>query len=342
MRGHIKCDTLILFSGRLRTVSKSIPAVTGEIDVAESRNGIQPPPACAAEAFAPADSLVEAESWTAHLARSHYENFPVISFLLPRGLRQDFCNIYAFCRTADDLADEMHDKQASLLWLENLRKEVGQCYDGRPDGKLAVALSGTIARHEIPPEPFLNLIGAFEQDQRTTRYENFPQLLDYCRRSADPVGRLVLYLCGYRDELRQRLSDQTCSALQLTNFWQDVRNDILERDRIYIPLDSMRYFGVTEEQLRQGRCDENYRELIRFELRRTEAMFDAGEALIPLLGKRYRSHIALFGQGGRTILQAIIRRNYDTLTARPALTAGQKSRLILAGLAASLRTCVRS
>ncbi|HWB53041.1 MAG TPA: squalene synthase HpnC [Tepidisphaeraceae bacterium] len=312
-------------------------SVNGTIVATQNMTMTQQAPACAPEAFAPTDSVQEAEAWTAHLARTHYENFPVISLLLPRSLRQDFCNIYAFCRTADDLADEMHDNQASLIWLEELRNRISQCYDGRPQGKLAVALAGTIARFDIPSQPFLDLIDAFEQDQRITRYDDFPQLLDYCRRSADPVGRLVLYLCGYRDELRQHLSDQTCSALQLTNFWQDVRNDILERDRIYIPQDSMRYFGVTEDQLRQGRCDDNYCELIRFEVRRTEAMFDAGEALLPLLDKSCRGHIALFGQGGRTIQQAIIRQNYDTLTARPVLTARQKSRLILAGLAASLR-----
>lgn len=297
-------------------------------------------PACVGEAFVPADSIAEAEAWTAHLARTHYENFPVISLLLPRSLRQDFCNIYAFCRTADDLGDEMHDDQASLHWLGELRKRVAECYGGTPQGKLAVAIARTIKKFDIPPEPFLNLISAFEQDQTIKRYDNFPQVLDYCRRSADPVGRLVLYLCGYRDELRQKFSDLTCSALQLINFWQDVRRDILERDRIYLPRDSMDYFSVSEEQLRAGQCDENFRELLRFEVRRTEAMFDGGEALLPLLDKRHRGHITLFARGGRTILQAIIRQNYDTLTRRPVMTGGQKTRLIFSGLAASLRRLI--
>jgi squalene synthase HpnC len=297
-------------------------------------------PLCAGEAFAPADSVADAEAWTAHLARQHYENFPVISLLLPRSLRQDFCNIYAFCRIADDLADEMGNDAASLYWLNELRNRVMRCYDGQTEGKLATALGGTIARYDIPMEPFLNLISAFEQDQKVKRYDDFPQLLDYCRRSADPVGRLVLYLCGYRDEVRQHFSDQTCTALQLINFWQDVRRDMIERDRIYIPRDSREYFGVTEDRLRAGVCNDNFRELIRFECRRTEAMFGAGEALLPLLKPRYRGHIGLFAEGGKTILQAIVEANYDTLSGRPVLSRGQKGRLIFAGLTASLRRLI--
>jgi squalene synthase HpnC len=176
-------------------------------------------------------------------------------------------------------------------------------------------------RNAADPQTVLDLIDAFEQDQRITRYETFDQLLDYCSRSADPVGRLVLYMCGYRDEHRQRLSDKTCSALQLTNFWQDVRRDIVERDRIYIPADSMRRFNVTEEQIRQGRCDENYRRVIQFEVERAQAMFDEGKALLPLLHPSIRKHIALFGMGGEAILSAIRRQNYDTLTRRPARAA---------------------
>jgi squalene synthase HpnC len=297
-------------------------------------------PACAGEAFDHADSVEEAEAWTRRLARSHYENFPVVSLLLPKSLRQDFCNIYAFCRIADDLADEMGDDAASIHWLSELQHRVTQCYDGHREGKLAVALGGTIARYDIPPEPFLNLINAFEQDQRVKRYENLPQLVDYCRRSADPVGRLVLYLCGYRDEVRQKFSDQTCTALQLVNFWQDVRRDILERDRIYIPRDSMEYFGVTHEQIRAGTVNENYKELIRFECQRTAAMFDAGNALLPLLKPKFRHHIALFAEGGRTILQAIVDAGYDTLSSRPILTRGQKSRLLFAGVTATLRRLI--
>lgn len=294
-------------------------------------------PPCAGEAFSPAESVDQAEEWTRRLAREHYENFPVISLLLPKTLRQDFCNIYAFCRIADDLADEMGNDAASLYWLDQLRKRVLRCYDGPCEGKLPMALGGTIARYDIPPEPFLDLISAFEQDQRVKRYDDFRQLLDYCRHSADPVGRLVLYLCGYRDEVRQKFSDQTCTALQLINFWQDVRRDILERDRIYIPRDSMEYFGVSEAQIKAGRINDNFKELIRFECGRVEALFEGGEGLLPLLKPKYRNHIALFGQGGRTILQAIVAADYDTLSSRPVISGRQKRRLILTGVTASLK-----
>jgi squalene synthase HpnC len=197
-----------------------------------------------------------------------------------------------------------------------------------------VALSGTIRRHSIPIRPFLDLIDAFEQDQRVNRYESFAQLCDYCKRSADPVGRLVLYVCGYSDDERQRFSDLTCTALQLANFWQDVRRDLVERDRIYIPDDTMRRFGVGEKQLRDGDADDAYRAMVRFEVDRTEAMFDEGEQLLPLLDASVRSHISLFGKGGRAILAAIRQQDYDTLSSRPALSKRQKGRLIAAAIVA--------
>jgi squalene synthase HpnC len=199
-----------------------------------------------------------------------------------------------------------------------------------------VALRATIARHDIPARPFLDLIDAFEQDQSVNRYQTFEQVVDYCRRSADPVGRLVLYMCGYRDEERQRLSDRTCTALQLANFWQDVRRDWVDRNRIYLPQDSMARFGVTEEQLAAFRFDDNFRRLMQFEVRRTHELLDEGERLLPLLAPVYRRQISLFGQGGRAILRAIERRGYDTLTSRPSLSKGQKARLVLKALAAAV------
>ncbi|EQD44589.1 squalene/phytoene synthase, partial [mine drainage metagenome] len=169
--------------------------------------------------------------------------------------------IYAFCRTADDLGDEVGDTQLALRYLSDFRQQAEECYVGRTRTAVFIALSETIKRHDIPKQPFLDLLSAFEQDQRVNRYETFEQVVDYCTRSADPVGRLVLYLAGYRDQQRQKLSDKTCTALQLANFWQDVRRDILERDRIYLPADSMRKFNVDEKQIRNGHCDENYRAL---------------------------------------------------------------------------------
>ena len=291
-------------------------------------------------AFEPVADPVAAEAYTRSLTHSHYENFSVVSILLPKHLRQDFCNVYAFCRIADDLGDEVHDKTLSLQYLANFRVQLQNCYSpftlspchlvtpSPPPSAVFTALRQTIRRHDIPIEPFDNLIRAFEQDQALIRYENFPQLLDYCTKSADPVGRIVLYMCGYRDIERQQLSDKICSALQLINFWQDVRRDILDRDRIYIPADDIQRFGVTEEQLRIGTITQNYRDLIRFQVERTEAMFTEGEQLLPLLAPTYRKQIALFAQGGRAICQAVRRQNFDTLTHRPSLSKIQKARLI--------------
>lgn len=299
------------------------------------RPGVVPPTVRAA--FEPCATLEAAERYTRQLAHTHYENFSVVSVLLPRHLRQDFCNVYAFCRTADDLSDEVHDRKKATEFLARFRGQTEACYEGRTTTPVFMALEGTIRRHDIPIEPFLDLIDAFEQDQRVNRYETFEQVVDYCRRSANPVGRLVLYMCGYRDAERQRLSDNTCTALQLANFWQDVRRDILDRDRIYLPLESMDRFGVGEDQIREGRCDENYRRLIQFEVERTEALFADGDGLLPMLRPSVRHQIALFGKGGRAVLSAIRRRQFDTLSQRPVLSQWQKGRLILSALHAYVR-----
>lgn len=302
---------------------------------AGERSGRALPP-MVVEALQPAKNLTDAEGFCRRLARSHYENFSVVSALLPKRLRQDFCNVYAFCRTADDLGDEIHDAELSLSQLENLADLTRQCFAGDGQTNLFIALGATITRHEIPIGPFLDLIDAFAQDQRVTRYETFEQLLGYCQHSANPVGRIVLHMCGYHDAERQRLSDFTCTGLQLANCWQDVQRDLLGLDRIYLPAESMRRFGVTEEQLHAQRFDEHYRELIHFEVDRTAEMFDHGEALLPMLDLAVRGHIAMFGKGGRAILQAIRDQDYDTLSARPVLSGWQKSRLLLSAVGAKL------
>src|SRR6185503_424862 len=227
---------------------------------------VVPPTVRAAFEACPTDEA--AIRYTRQLAHSHYENFTVVSILLPKSLRQDFCNIYAFCRTADDLGDEVRDRTRASEYLARFRQQTRDCYAGKASTPVFRALKQTIAKHDIPIEPFLDLIDAFEQDQRVDRYDTFEQVLDYCRRSANPVGRLVLYLCGYSDPERQRLSDKICTALQLANFWQDVRRDIDERDRIYLPRETMQQFGVSEEQVREHRCDDNYRQAIHFEVDR--------------------------------------------------------------------------
>ncbi|HEY7119627.1 MAG TPA: squalene synthase HpnC [Tepidisphaeraceae bacterium] len=287
-------------------------------------------------AFAPVGDLSEAEAYTRALAHSHYENFSVVTRLLPRHLRQDFCNVYAFCRIADDLGDEVGDPGVAVEYLGNFRDQLRAAYAGDVQTAVFVALKGTIGRHEIPIQPFLDLIDAFEQDQTVNRYDTFDQLVAYCRRSADPVGRLVLYMCGYRDAERQRLSDRTCTALQLTNFWQDVRRDYVDRNRIYIPRESMSRFGVSEDQIAAGRFDDSFGRLMRFEVARTTRMFEEGDALLPLLAPVYRRQISLFSRGGRAILGAIERQDYDTLTSRPRLSKLQKGRLIIRALTAAI------
>ncbi len=291
-------------------------------------------------AFSAVSEPAAAEQFTWRLAHTHYENFPVVSILLPPPLRQDFCNIYAFCRIADDLGDEIGDRDESLRLLDRFRQETLSLYAGRPQTVVFAALQHTVQKHDIPIQPFLDLIDAFEQDQRITRYDTFEQLIDYCRRSADPVGRLVLYMCGYRDEQRQKLSDRTCSALQLANFWQDIQRDLHDHDRIYLPRETMDRFGINEQQLRGGICTDEFRHAVRFEVDRTEGMFVEGDALLPLLSDAVRPQIALFGQGGRAILKAIRRRNYDTLTQRPALSRWQMGRLIFTAMAARLTQVV--
>ncbi len=290
-------------------------------------------PALVQQALAPADSMQRdaesAQAFTRHLAHTHYENFSVVTVLVPKHLRQDFCNVYAFCRIADDLGDELGDRDASCYWLARFADQARACYRGEASNNIFIALSETIRRHDIPIQPFLDLIDAFEQDQRITRYDTFEQVIDYCRRSADPVGRLVLYLCEYSDPQRQRLSDKICTALQLANFWQDVRRDIDDRGRIYLPRKTMEQFGVTEQQIREHRCDDNYRRAIELEVDRTERLFDEGEALLPLLRSEVRGQIGLFAKGGRAVLEAIRRQGYDTLTTRPALSKWQKGRLLL-------------
>lgn len=289
-----------------------------------------------------------ARRFTRRLATSHYENFTVVSLALPRSLRQDFYNIYAFCRHADDLADEISDSAESLAALDTLRRDLMALYEprnGHPappqtarstQAAILLALSDTIARHQIPPDPFLKLIDAFEQDRRVNRYNTYEQVLHYCTRSADPVGHLVLYLCGYRDAHRQRLSDYTCTALQLTNFWQDISRDYVERNRIYLPREDMERFGVSEADIAERRFTPAVRELIRFEVDRAEALFDQGAALLPLLHPRYRTDIELFNLGGRAILKAIRDQDYDTLTSRPTLGKAGKLGLFARVLARRL------
>ncbi len=275
-----------------------------------------------------APSLESAQQFCAALTRTHYENFTVVSWFLPRSLRQHFANVYAYCRVSDDLADEVQSNEESLQLLADWRGALEGMYRGEATHPVFVALWQTVQQFDIPPEPFGHLLDAFVQDRQKTWYENYDELLAYCRHSANPVGRLVLYLGGYRDEARQQLSDCTCTALQLTNFWQDVARD-WDKGRVYLPLDEMARFGVTAEQLADRRCDDNYRALLHFQVERTRKLFRQGLPLIDQLHGPLRRDVTLFSAGGWSILDLIAAQDFDTLTSRPELSKLSKAWLMV-------------
>ena len=262
----------------------------------------------------------------ARLAESHYENFTVASWLLPREKRGHVYAVYAYCRYVDDLGDEYEGDR--LAALDGLEREVRLCYDGEPAHPYLVALQQTIREHDIPIEPFLRLIEANRIDQSTKRHPTYEDLEHYCRHSADPVGRLVLYLFGYRDAHRQTLSDYTCTALQLTNFWQDVSRDYA-MGRIYIPLEDMERFGYSEEMLAERKLTPEFRDMMAFEVDRARGLFQRGLELVPTLDGRIKLDIALFSLGGMRILDAIERQEYDVLSKRPVLSKGAKMGLMV-------------
>ena len=272
-------------------------------------------------------SLDESRRYCGRLAKSHYENFLVAGVFCPKPLRQHFYNVYAYCRISDDLSDEIGDTQKSLILLDWWNDELDAMYRGEPRHPVFVALAETVQKFGIPPDPFRDLLTAFRQDQVTPRWETYGDLLCYCKNSANPVGRLVLYLCGYRDAERLALSDQTCTALQLANFWQDVTRDI-EKDRIYLPLEDMARFNVTEEQIFARRFSPEFAELMRFEVERTIPQFTEGLKLCALVEKRVRMDIEMFNRGGIEVLRLIEKQGYDTLTRRPSVSKKRQAALL--------------
>jgi squalene synthase HpnC len=277
-------------------------------------------------------SLAEAVAYTRWLATHHYENFHVVSFLLPKRLHQDFYNVYAYCRWADDLGDEMGDRAESLRLLEWWRQELDAMYQGRATHPVFVALLRTVREHGIPREPFDDLIQAFVKDQTVTRYRDWDELFGYCRYSANPVGRLVLYLCGYSDARRQALSDATCTALQLANFWQDVTVDLL-KDRVYIPLDVLERHGYPLDDLFARRFSPAFREAMREAVAKASDLFLEGAPLAGMVSRRLALDIDLFSRGGMRVLEKIERKGYNVLAGRPAISKAERVRLLLASLA---------
>ncbi len=279
-------------------------------------------------------SLVEAQAWCKALATSHYENFHVATTLLPKQLRPHFYAVYAYCRVSDDLGDEVADRAVATRLLATWGRLLDECFDA-PEKSLHpvfVALWPSIVACDLPREPFGALVRAFAQDQVKTRFANVGELEAYSADSANPVGQLVLLLCGYRDPALHALADRTCTGLQLANFWQDVREDLLQRDRIYLPADRMAFHGVTEEMLRSGVATEPYRALLREMVEETRGMLMEGAPLIDRVDRELAATLRLFTAGGLAILRGIERIGFDTLSRRPEVSKVEKLQL-LAGAA---------
>jgi len=272
-------------------------------------------------------SVDEAHAYCRQLAASHYENFSVVSWLLPPHLRQHFCNVYAYCRWADDLADELGTPNERLALLDWWRRELRDCFAGQTRHPVFVALQPTIEQFSIPEMPFLALLDAFERDQHQVRYATREEIGDYCRYSANPVGHLVLYLGRCHDAANASLSDSVCTGLQLANFLQDVAEDF-ERGRIYLPREACVAFGYTEECFQQRIVDDRWRSLMKAEVDRASTYLHEGWPLVSQLPRDLRFQVDLFVRGGLAILQAIRDVDYDVWTARPRI--GKLTQLKLA------------
>ncbi|MCA9079006.1 MAG: squalene synthase HpnC [Planctomycetaceae bacterium] len=275
--------------------------------------------------------LRTAEAYCREIASTHYENFPVVSWLLPRHLHQHFYNVYAYCRWSDDLGDELGDPAQSLQMLAWWQSQLDACYAGECLHPVFVALRPTIERFAIPRDPFADLISAFVQDQTVHEYETYEHLRDYCRRSADPVGRIVLYLCEVFTPQRAELSDNVCTGLQLANFWQDVARD-LDIGRIYLPAEDRARFGYTRDDYLQRRFTPQFAELMRFEVDRAKQLLLSGKPLIPQMPGRLQVDIDLFTLGGLEILRGIERLKYDVWGHRPTVSKGRLGLHLLTSL----------
>ncbi len=280
--------------------------------------------------------LVESEAYCRRLATSHYENFPLIAWLLPRELRQPFFNVYAYCRTSDDLADNLNDRELATRMLSQRRDELARCWAGEEmTHPVFVALQRTAREFELPREPFDNLLTAFEQDQRVTSYNTFDELLGYCRNSANPVGRIVLRLCRCDDERSVELSDSVCTGLQLANFWQDVARDA-DIGRTYLPLEDCDRFGYSRSDLAGRITNAAFVELMRFEVERAREMLSAVRELAPRLRGRLQVVIELFGEGGLRICDRVAGIGYRVWEQRPVVTKWDAAGLLLKCLSRAL------
>lgn len=281
----------------------------------------------------------DAYAFCQRMAENHYENFPVGSLLIPKRLRKHVYSFYAFARTADDFADEGYeagaytspfaafDERQRLAALDDWEQKLERSFAGEADHPVFITLAATISELNLPIQLFRDLLSAFKQDVVKRRYANFDEVLDYCTRSANPVGRLILLMFGYRDEQMFQLSDQICTALQLANFWQDVSVDI-RKDRVYLPQDDMQRFGVTIEDLRDSRFSPQFAELLKFQVARTWELFHRGRELPEMVSGRLKYELRLTWFGGANILKQIETLGYDTLNHRPANSTLDKLRLL--------------
>jgi squalene synthase HpnC len=278
-------------------------------------------------------SREQALAYCARLTATHYENFSVVTWLTPRVHRPAFQSIYAFCRWSDDLGDEVGDPGRALELLSWWRDELRAMYHGETRHPVMIAMAETVERYRIPIEPLEALISAFEQDQTVTEYLTYEQLLDYCTRSANPVGQLVLYVADAFSPENAQLADATCTALQLANFWQDVARD-LAMGRIYLPREDRDRFGYAESDLRALRFTESFAKLMKFQVERARALLRKGRPLVTRMPKDLAVDIDLFSRGGTAILDRIETQGFDVLSARPALTRWTKLRLLGRAVAA--------
>ncbi len=278
-------------------------------------------------------SIEQSFRYCENLAYGHYENFPVASFLIPREKRRHIAAIYAFARTADDFADEPGlNERERMRRLIDWEKELEDCYAGLARREIFNALKETIREYDIPRDLFMRLLKAFKSDVVTRRHATFHDLLRYCTDSANPVGRLVLLLFGYREAKLFEWSDHICTALQLANFWQDVTVD-LDKDRVYLPLEDLRRFGVSEQQLLSRSFTPAFRNLLEFQVTRTREYFEKGKPLLESVGRNLRLELRLTWRGGMEILRKIENAGYDVLKERPRLSKKDKLTLLIRSIA---------
>jgi squalene synthase HpnC len=278
-------------------------------------------------------TLAEAKAWCRNLATSHYENFHVATWFLPKALRPHFESVYAFCRVSDDLGDEVADPKTALRLLGEWGAFLDECYDApeRSRHPVFVALHETIVQHDLPRSLFHDLLSAFRLDQEKFGYESLAELELYSRDSANPVGRLVLLVSNYREESIALLSDKICTALQLANFWQDVLED-WERGRRYLPADLMAHYGVTDDDIALRRFSPEFRALMQHLVATTRTMLQEGGAISGLVDRELAATLDLFRKGGESILDAIEAQSFDTLKRRPEVSKARKMQLLAGAL----------